>query len=571
MMNSRSFVAAAAIALTSTAVAQIPCFESSRGLNLNMTYGSVTQRTLPFAFPTPAGPVSTISISSQGFVWLGANGNPGLNVSPAAFASSARIAAMWSNLDVQLGGPGVFYNTFPATGSDPARAVITWEESDAVGGGIVLAQLQMLADGRVYIHHDANNNYTAGPAIVGISGFGGYAPVDLSTASWASLDSGTDPGLFDNMPFIVNVGPTYDLAGTTIQFVPNGLGGYYCTEELGCRTGTFDPIGRGCPKPSSFYQQFGQAEPNDLSNKSLQFVPNGLGGWIGTTTTNAIAPFSNNLNLSTGACVPHTLPFPWPHPSGVATAIDICANGFVWLTSDPVNHFDFDADFTFLLQLGEPLLAPVWSFLDPSTAGGVYFDVAPGNSAVYITWSNVRPMNGNGSVTAQLAMFPNGSFEVRYGNLSMGPEVLLVGYGSGATDDPGSRDLTATPWNSGVAAAPMLNLRGTPGTRPSIGTTFGLDVDGFGAVPSLGILIIGGPLDVDLDPIATGCRAYVDIPNAGLLAFLATTPLHQLSFALANNPSDIGQNVFVQIAELRAGTNALGITFSNGGVVRLGH
>src|SRR5690348_10229483 len=56
--------------------AAAPCFESGYGANLHLGLDQVQVGTaLGFTFPGPAGPVTSISISSDGFVWLGSNAN----------------------------------------------------------------------------------------------------------------------------------------------------------------------------------------------------------------------------------------------------------------------------------------------------------------------------------------------------------------------------------------------------------------------------------------------------------------------------------------------------------------
>lgn len=575
-MQQRFPIAVAIASLAALAQAQVPCFESNRGPNLGLGFAQVQiGQPLGFFFPSPSGGTSTISISSMGFVWLGNNANPGVSPAVSGFAGSSRIAAMWSLLDASM-GPGVFFNSFPATVSSPARAVVTWEAPDGLGGPTInLVQLQMLDDGRFYIYHGPDNEMQAGPVLVGVADFGTPQDVDFSTAGYQVLDSGTNSALFDYEPFIASVGPTYDLAGMAWEFTPNGVGGYQCLEVTACRTGGLDLIGSGCPKPSTFYEFFPPGSGHDLALRSLHFAPNGVGGWIGTETTNPINPaFTNSLGLGAfGIAYNLPLPFAWPHPGGTATSLDVTADGFVWLRTDP-NHWSpcCEGDIPQFLTMGDPCLAPMWTGLDPSSPGaGLFFDVAPGNTEVYVTWSNAAMINSGGTGTCQLVLHASGAWEVRYGSVSVGDQTLLVGYSTGASSDPGNRDISVTPWNSGIAGGPALQIAGVPGTKPSIGTTFGIDVSGFGALPTFGFLLIGGPANADLDPIATGCRAYVDFANVGLLPYVATVEPYLFSFALPNTPSSIGDNVFVQAVELRAGANALGITFSNGGLVRIGN
>src|ERR1044072_3307076 len=68
-----SRVSLAVLALAAGLAAQsAPCFETSLGANIGAGDDTVSYtRALGFTFPGPAGPVTTIDISSNGFVWLG--------------------------------------------------------------------------------------------------------------------------------------------------------------------------------------------------------------------------------------------------------------------------------------------------------------------------------------------------------------------------------------------------------------------------------------------------------------------------------------------------------------------
>jgi hypothetical protein len=108
--------------------AAAPCFEGSFGTDLHLGRDQVQVGTpLGFTFPGPAGPVNNISISSNGFVWLGNDANAACcdGNEQDFLAQTPRIAALWTGLDTAHGS--VYFQTFPSSGSAPARAVVTWD------------------------------------------------------------------------------------------------------------------------------------------------------------------------------------------------------------------------------------------------------------------------------------------------------------------------------------------------------------------------------------------------------------------------------------------------------------
>src|SRR5262245_58772527 len=75
-----------------------PCFVTQFGTPLSLGDDQVApNNALGFTFPGPAGPVASIDISSNGFVWLGSNSNHGCchGAVPTLLTSMARIAPMW--------------------------------------------------------------------------------------------------------------------------------------------------------------------------------------------------------------------------------------------------------------------------------------------------------------------------------------------------------------------------------------------------------------------------------------------------------------------------------------------
>src|SRR5687768_2537344 len=108
------------------AIAQAPCFDNNLGTPITLFDDQVSQpQTLGFTFPGPAGPVTTIGISSNGFIWLDGTSNNSrcCTGNEQGFLSDPpSIAAGWMDLYPPGAGPGdgVFFNTTSAS------AVVTW-------------------------------------------------------------------------------------------------------------------------------------------------------------------------------------------------------------------------------------------------------------------------------------------------------------------------------------------------------------------------------------------------------------------------------------------------------------
>ena len=102
-----------------------PCFEQNLGANLSLGDDAVAQGlALGFTFPGPGGVnVTTIDVSSNGYVWLATNANPRCCNGEAAklLIQPPSICPMWVDLNPAAApaGGGVFFNSFPASGTTP--------------------------------------------------------------------------------------------------------------------------------------------------------------------------------------------------------------------------------------------------------------------------------------------------------------------------------------------------------------------------------------------------------------------------------------------------------------------
>jgi hypothetical protein len=575
----------ATLAPLAAQISAAPCFETALGANLGLGDEAVAaNNALGFLFPGPAGSVSSIDIASNGFVWLGSNPQPRCcDGTGFQFVSDPpSIAAMWEDLDPSHAGAGggVFFNTFAASGSAVARAVVTWVQVPQTGGGPpITAQLQLFANGEFAILHDAGNAIASHQALVGVTQGNGATPnpiafTSIGTSIGSPLDTGANPTAYQEFS-----ASGYDLAGRSYAFSPNGLGGYRIAERATCRAGSFTQYGVGCPAltPVSFYEEFAGGA-FDLSGTGLRGVPNGSNGWLLLPAASAIfTGFSNNLGLTDDSVAgPIALPFPFTHPGGTTNVICVSSNGFLWFAGGGSERAFSDHN---ILLADPPSLAALWTDLNPDIAGlggGVFADPDPSGQAFYVTWRFIPEYNQPAtSNTFQIALFANGNFELRWPSAGTVTHQSVVGYSTGnGAPDPGPIDISAAlPFNTGPGAAPLV-LAAAAGSRPRLGSTFTLVTSPIPAGTSLGVLLLGFLQGaIDLAPIGMpGCTGYVDFRNGASATTFFATPSASVPFGIAvpNNNALVGFALFAQSATLSSGFNGLGVIASNGGRLEIG-
>lgn len=564
----------AAASLTSGLFAQgalsAPCYVGQLGTPLNLGDDQVaSNNALGFTFPGPAGPITSIDISSNGFVWLGSNTNPACcNGDIQTFLTDMpRIAVMWTDL-YPPGNGDVYFNTFPATPTTPASAVITWDNVPEIGtSNLQTMQLQLFDDGSFSMVFDQRTSNTFHDALIGVTqGLTAVAnAIDFSSTSVSSPhNSGTNPTVLELQQ------SSWDLAGRAYAFVPNGQGGYLVLDRPGCTLAGAVAYGRGCPLPAAAYELFAIPSLIDLSNTAIEFTPTGSGGYVAVPTTGFFTGYTNaNSFFDDEVKGPFNLPFTFAFPGGSTNAIDIASNGFIWLST---GNFDSRCCYGNTAQfLADPAsIAAVWMDLYPPGGGSIYFDTTP--TEAHITWAGVPEFWNGPPQTAQITLRANGSFRLAYQTVSNGSHDLLVGFSQGNVPvDPGSSDFSAGPVIVTGGGGPML-LASQTGSRPVLGTTYGMDIDQGSNNALVGVMVLGtagyNP-GVNLTPFGmTGCELYASLDV--LLTVLLAGPVTPFGLPLPNNPALAGYQLFAQGAALSAPANPLGIATSNGMALTVG-
>jgi hypothetical protein len=290
---------------------------------------------------------------------------------------------------------------------------------------------------------------------------------------------------------------------------------------------------------------------------------------------------------------PLLLPFTFQFPGGSTNVVHAAANGYVVLGPTTATSSTATPS-TGLLISGQPRLAPLWCDLDPATnlpinpAAGIYFDVDPGNQAVYVTWLDVAdagslPLPPQSHINLQCVLHANGVFEYRYGAFVSSavffPAAVLVGWSQGnslgtSARQPGPVDISAAmPFATNGPDSWRLGLNSN---LPILGTNLTLTVSNVENLVPLAFFVFGDTQvpGIDLGFLgAPGCSAYT---NANLLwasapvtfgaSFLGTGAL---TVALPNAQSLAGLPLFTQAIGFTL-NNSLHLATSNGLALQLG-
>ncbi|MEQ1731583.1 MAG: hypothetical protein ABL982_24695 [Vicinamibacterales bacterium] len=331
------------------------------------------------------------------------------------------------------------------------------------------------------------------------------------------------------------------------------------------------PYGEGCyRKHGSFYEHFSPSSTHDLAGRNLVLTPNACGGY---TVTDSTRPFwvstnhptivSNDEGTSTWAPVP-----PMPLPGGGSTGtFHVHANGVVssgtatvigktpspaaWLsTPDTVwgDWHDYDAT-------------------QPSGPVTIEILIEGLNTYWVFTWDGVSDFGVPNSANHFQMEFntTNGQVHMHWGAMSGTGNDHLVGYSpGGASTDPGSTDVSLTPFSNCADGEPLtLSADG----RPIVPSLFHLVVSHIPSVdPTITIIFLGNPLvpPISLESFgAPGCFLHLMPPVETLFLLIGPGPVATLPVLVPNNIFWLGARVDLQAAAL-VPLNPFGVVTSNG-------
>ena len=578
-----SLLAAATMlcAAASPIAAQCSTFANSPpGSDLQLGDDEVITVGLQFPFVFDNQSYTTISICSNGYVWLGSVTADAFGLRGADWFDNVndfldfgpRIAVCWDDWNPDAGG-GVYYRP------EATYASVVWKNVPRFGGiGQLNAELVLTATGDFWIDWDITSVASSDMSLVGTSAGGGAPP---NPVDWSTAVNTVIPGCTGHEVF----GPGgFDLAGVIHRHAPTTPAAIDHTVLAGtlstCPPGNYPPLattplafGVGCPtftitSPNAIYEAFtptSSNHPTDLSGLSIEFVKNG------TTYTTTTGPGFDTSYLTQGTVVPQFdetiatgLPVGpmgvFPFSTGGFAFVDAAANGYVLLQAGGSSDFSPTAA-EFLAGLAR--IAPHWSDYDFTFAGTFYWSNNDANFCM-ATWENVEMYAQPGtSNTFQVKLRSNGNIVFSYGNVASAFDDVLAGItlGNGATN-PGASDLSDSGNNPVVRdlGTIMLPLEHTASGPASINTVLNLWADNLnGGV--VGAFVVGQPISIDLSPFgAPGCSSYVTIDDI-YFAFASNGRL-TLTFAVPPSPPLFGLVVHTQAAVLTP-VNPFGIIASN--------
>lgn len=436
----------------------------------------------------------------------------------------------------------------------------------------------------------ATNGYTNGvsctsPTTPGTCTNSLFSTPHVTLRAGAAQNAFLTGGIFSPRIFSGNI--TYTVGGSPITFAQR------------------EPYGAGCYlKTRSFYEFWASSTVVDVANTSMRLTWDGVNNRWGPIlggTTAPVAVTSPNLNHTDDSNITIALlgtPILYPTPLGpaAATTVEMCSNGYINLNgTNPATGGNINPSVVNFLT-GTPRIG-YWHDFDPSglsytaapaTGATTNYDFDPVTGIQLFTWFNCpdsfrttgNPANRS---TFQIAFFPNGDVEFRWGTLVLGGGQwpTLIGFTNGGNAvDPGSRDLTASfPFSTDNADQAALKLEGD--VNPVLGSTVNLTTSGVTGV-NLGICFVCladlppfSPTGLDLGVIgAPGCVANVDI-NIGVGNLIsnigAPVPGLTVAFPIPAGPLTLlGQSFYCQSAWLDATQNPGGLISSNALRLRVG-
>ncbi|MEC7583524.1 MAG: hypothetical protein VYE77_04340 [Planctomycetota bacterium] len=531
------------------------CFYSNLGTNLGLGDDDVAQGlALGFTFNYGGVPYTDICVTSNGYFWLGATSVTGSDFSPTEaelLAGQPRICPLWGDFNPSAVGSGqVYFNAVPASGGQPAYALITWAGVYEFGTtNAVEMQVRLEDNDNVFVTYGTNPSLSGTLTPTQIIG---ASPGNAAAANPIILAPRPVTSTSDTFYELIAAG-SFLYAGTSMQWAPTVPG--YTIIDSGCTPNTLpsqaeaSTYGTGCyDNPVTYYEDF-VASTFDMGGVAgasvggFVMIPNGVGSYVVGPGTGLWFGDDGTGAANTEGAVPGVAPISASilNADDAVITIDLASIGFVnlmlvpggqslietSLTVDSNGRMSVDpglaSDFTPTPQelvSGPQSWAAFWSDLSPNIQGGVHWDVDPTTTSGYVTFHDVPDFGaaaGAPANTFQMAIQPGGLIEMRYATITQGLQTMVgLSIGGGAAD-PGSSDIYD-------AASGVVNV---------------VDLGALSVAPTLEALaapIIGSPLDLvvsQIDPSVVfgavllsliqdipgtdlgflgmpGCNAYID-------------------------------------------------------------
>ena len=249
-----------------------------------------------------------------------------------------------------------------------------------------------------------------------------------------------------------------DLEGNS--WVDN-MDGSFTTDEASERFSPLDQYLMGVRPDSQVDPFFFVDDPStsgvfDLDGTTLQFTPNGEGGFdvaaIGFTFDSTLG---TDLSLGLDALSQQDLDFTFPFYGTDYTDLFVTSKGTLTFGAGDLSFFENVEDFV----LGPfPRIAGLWDDFDPGSGGGVFFKT-DGSSKATITWSGIPEFFTSNSSTFQVTLESSGTITMTYNGIEV--QDGLVGVSNccqASVDDSFSVDYSQDLPLSGFTGLPIREL-----------------------------------------------------------------------------------------------------------------
>ena len=175
------------------------------------------------------------------------------------------------------------------------------------------------------------------------------------------------------------------------------------------------------------------ANPLDLAGKDLKLTPAGIGKYTLTRQAGTLnQDFGTQLSLTDDDSreIAFQSSFHFPFFGASYSSVFINSDGNITFTKGDAESTERDLN---RLNSGVPRIGALFVDLDPTAGqGGIYYNQLA--DRFMITWKLIREFEGFLPNTAQLSLFPDGSFEFTYGALSASQ--AIVGWSQGQSLHP---------------------------------------------------------------------------------------------------------------------------------------
>jgi hypothetical protein len=174
----------------------------------------------------------------------------------------------------------------------------------------------------------------------------------------------------------------------------------------------------------------------DLANRGLRFRPNAGGGYDVTATDATFrSPLGTRLTLADDDAAGASMGFGFPFFGATESSVFVNSDGN--LTFREADTATSARNVTRFLQ-GAPRVAPFFADLNTESGGSIWSRSAA--DAFTVTWCGVSDFDATGKVTAQATLLPDGTVELRFGDITLRDGI--VGVSPGTTTEFVAADLT---------------------------------------------------------------------------------------------------------------------------------